>query len=72
MSNIENRIVAYLRPRTFKMLIAQSYLDFNSKSQKSSNIIEKHFNSLPIKEQEALIALYNEMPETSKKRTKSS
>lgn len=66
----EFSVVGYLRPRTYKMLSAMCYRDYVTKSEGVGTILNKFFNSLPVSEQNALLQLFDEMPEKAKKNPK--
>ena len=74
MTNNKNKhlfsVMTYLRPRYYKMLTAHCYLNYESKSESVEKAVISFINGLDEKQQNALLRLYDEMPEKAKKNPK--
>ena len=67
----ERKLITYPKQRYFYMVIADSFLKDESKSERLQEIIKKHYDSLSFQEQENLLKKYKEMSPRQKENPKS-
>lgn len=54
-----HQVASYLKPRTYKMFIVEMYYTYHNKSEHATQIITKHFKSMPESQQQKLLDLYD-------------
>lgn len=59
-SSLERRVTFYPRPNVYKMFMGYCEVECLKQSEAASEIVKKHFNSLPQSEQTKLIQAYEE------------
>ena len=67
----ERKIVCYPKPRYVSMLTAESFLNTESKSERTKEIIKNYYERLSPKEQDKLLTTYREMTSNQRKCPKS-
>lgn len=59
--SLERQILAYPKPRYYKMFVAYASLNIYKRSEAACDILKKFFDGMSIMEQNKLLTLYDEL-----------